>query len=202
MSFETFLRRFNATGRELSDGYSPCDFENMSEDERARARTMLLERGLSGNEIDISGLRHVGDAGAVAALDAAGTCSEEPVFDIIRLETLFVLTKERRHLDAMLAWADARAADIRSFAAEALARQELPSDIVPAILTRLEDGNHEDLVRPLTSAWFAANGEPAGADVTVFTRHLPLIRAVCAARPKRRRVLLAKACLPERDGER
>jgi hypothetical protein len=195
MSFETFLHRFNAAGRAFGDGYGSSDFEGMSGEERARARSMLLERGLSGNRIDIHGLHHVGDAVTVAALDVAGTSSQDPAFDITRLETLFALTGERRHLDAMMMWVDAPAKKARGFAAEALSRQELPSDIAPAILTRLEGGRHEDLLRPLTNAWLATQGEPAGSDVAVFARHLPLIRAVCAAPPRRRRILLVEARL-------
>ena len=94
MSLASFLRQYHATGRDKVDGYAAAMFADMTEDERARARAMLLERGLAGDTVDLHGLRFVGDAATVAALRAAAerTTPGNPHFDAQRCETLRVLT--------------------------------------------------------------------------------------------------------------
>lgn len=106
MSFKTFLRMYEAAQTTKRDGYSPSDFADMSDEERIRARAMLLERGLTGDTIDIDGLRYVGDQQTVTALMAAENCAADfgPVFDTQRLETLFVLTGDPHHLLSLLTW--------------------------------------------------------------------------------------------------
>lgn len=194
MSFKSFLCTYEAPSPRKRDGYSPTDFADMSDEERMRARAMLLERGLTGDAIDIDGLRHVGDQQTVAALTAAEERAADfgPVFDAQRLETLFVLTGDSRHLLSLLAWVDGPDAASRAFAAQVLARQKLPTDFAPLVAQRLTEGRHEDVVLPLVQAWLAARGEFVGTDMAAFQRHLPLIRAVCKARPGPRAQWLAK----------
>lgn len=192
MSFATFLHRYQSTPPEKLDGYSAADFADMSVEERAQARAMLTERGLAGDTIDIDGLRYVGDEQTVAALIAAEARAADfgPVFDIVRLETLFVLTADPRHLARLLAWIDGPDAKARSFAAETLTRHRLPADAADAIVVRLADGRHEDIVRQLVEAWLATRGEPIGSDLAAFQRWLPLVRAILAAAPAKRPELL------------
>ena len=59
MTWAAFKRQYDAGRRKKADGYSPSDFDGMSEDERARARSMMLERGLRGDTLDLSGLRYI-----------------------------------------------------------------------------------------------------------------------------------------------
>lgn len=94
MSLAAFLRQYHATGRDKADGYAAAMFADMTEDERAQARAMLLERGLAGDTVDLDGLRFVGDAATVAALRAFEdrATPRNPRFDVQRRETLRVLT--------------------------------------------------------------------------------------------------------------
>jgi len=194
MSFATFLRRYHSTPPEKMDGYSAADFADMSVEERAQARAMLTERGLTGDTIDIDGLRYVGDEQTVAALSAAEDSAAEfgPVFDIVRLETLFVLTGDPHHLARLLAWVDGPDERARSFAAETLTRHRLPADFADPIVARLTDGRHEDVVRQLVEGWIATRGEPTGSNLAEFQRWLPLVRAILEAAPASRAALLAE----------
>jgi hypothetical protein len=198
MSFKRFLCIYEAPSPTKRDGYSSSDFADMSDEERTRARAMLLERGLTGDTIDIDGLRYVGDQQTVAALTAAEDRAGDlgPVFDVQRLVTLSVLTGDPRHLLSLLAWVDGSDATARTFAAQALARQTLPADFAALITQRLTAGLHEDVVLPLVEAWLATRGELVSTDMVAFQRRLPLIRAMCAARPAARARLLARERQP------
>jgi hypothetical protein len=198
MSFKSFLCIYEAPPSTRRDGYSPSDFADMSDEERTRARAMLLERGLTGDTIDIDGLRYVGDQQTVTALTAVENRAADfdPVFDAQRLETLFVLTGDPHHLFSLLAWVDGSDAPARAVAAQALARQKLPADFAALIAQRLTEGRHEDVVLSLVQAWMATRGELIGMDMAAFQRHLPLIRAVCKARPAARAQLLARERQP------
>ncbi len=195
MSFANFLRRYHLAPPEKLDGYSASDFAGMSGEERARAQAMLLERGLCGDTIDLDGLQYVGDRQAAAALEAAGQRAAElgPRFDIQRLEILFVLTADERHLLKLLSWTDQQGRQAAGLAAEALGRHRLPADLAAPIAARLADGRHEDIVRQLVEAWLATRGELVGRDMAAFGRRLPLIRAISAARPGARMALLVGA---------
>lgn len=46
MAFSEFHHQYDAQGREKSDGYSPSDFNGMTEEQRERAREMMLNRAL------------------------------------------------------------------------------------------------------------------------------------------------------------
>ncbi len=193
MSFKDFIRRYEAKLPAKLDGYSTSDFADLSEEERAQARTMMLERALAGDTIDLAGLRYVGNEQTLTSLKAYAQhvpSNRGPRFDIQRIETLFELTADPQYLVQLLSWMDGSDKATRSFAAEALTRHVLPADLANPIVSRLTDGSHEDIVRPLVEAWFATRGEFIGTDMAAFQRRLPLIRALCDSPPATRMKLL------------
>jgi len=113
MTWADFKRQYDAEGREKADGYSPGDFDGMSEDERAQARSMMLERALRGDTIDLSGLRYVGDADTIARLeDARGIVAQLGWRDdIIRHDVLYDLTGEAHFLTDLAHYLDGRDAE-------------------------------------------------------------------------------------------
>jgi hypothetical protein len=157
MTWGDFRRRYEAQGREKGDGYSPSDFDGMTEDERGRARTMMLERALQGDASDLGGLRHIGDAGTVMALDAAADVFARLGWrdDIVRHEVLFALTGQGAYLTDLATYLDGRDAEAQERAASALTWHVLPTEAEPFLLDRIGDGRHEAAVLPLLQASIA-----------------------------------------------
>jgi hypothetical protein len=193
VTFPAFLQQYEATPPEKLDGYFPFHFEGMSASELDRARAMLLDRALRGDTIDLDGLRLVGDADTVARLAAAEGLDATfgPRFDVVRRETLFVLTGDARHLAGLLVWTDGGEVEIRRFAAEALSRHALPAELAPPIVARLADGRHEEVAIPLIKAWLATQGEPI-IGLAAFQQRLPLVRAIVSAQPSARPGIMAE----------
>lgn len=193
MSFKDFIRQYEAKPPERLDGYSASDFADMSEEERVHARTMMLERALAGDTVDLAGLRYVGNEQTAASLKAYMQhvpSNRGPRFDIQCVETLFDLTADPQYLVQLISWTDGSDKAFRGFAAEALPRHVLPADLADPIISRLTDGSHEDMVRPLVEAWLTTRGEFIGTDMTAFQRCLPLIRTLCDSPPAVRMKLL------------
>lgn len=196
MTFARFLQQFEAIGRIKGDGYDPAMFSGMTDAELARARSMMLERGLAGDTVDLSGLRHVGDEATIAALRRASAPAGEggAGWDMIRLETLFALTGEPAVLAPLLDQLDRGTGESRRQAAQILAGLPLPASLAAALAHRLCRLRYRHLALPLSQAWLTTQGlrlDRPGA----FQAHLPLIRAIVAAWPWRRAPLLARiAC--------
>ncbi|QYE34408.1 hypothetical protein KZX46_16745 [Polymorphobacter sp. PAMC 29334] len=192
MTFSDFQRQYDAVAQEKGEGYFPFHFAGMSGDELAHARSMLLERALAGDTVDLDGLRLVGDATTVTGLRAAANrvASLGARWDIVRRETLFQLTSEPAELEPLLAMTDGGSDDEAKMAAEALARHSLPGDFGERIAERLTDGRHECIVGPLVDAWLASRGVRIW-EMSVFQKHLTFIKAACAAGPARRKKILA-----------
>jgi hypothetical protein len=191
MTFAAFLRQYEATPPDNLDGYFPFHFEGMRREERDRARTMLLDRALSGHTIELDGLRLIGDAQTIAALqDAeAGTAQYGADFSITLREVLAVLMANTRPLDGLFAWIDGDDANVAERAAETLARHLLPRDFLEPLTARLCDGDHEAIISSLISAWWSA-GRSEIMNMHVFQRELPFIRRLSATPPLARRSLL------------
>ena len=195
MAWGDFLRQFEAQGREKGDGYSPRDFDGMSQDERVRARAMMLERALTGDDIDLlSGLRYIGDAATAATLDAAAatTANFGWSFDITRLQVLFELTGQQRYLTDLARYLDGRDPKAQERAGYALTWYVLPPEAEPFLLDRIADGRHDPALLPLLKAWIALH-QRAMCDTPCFQRNIALVRTVSNARPFSRRALLADA---------
>ena len=188
MTWYAFQRQYDARGREKGDGYSPGDFDELTPEERARARAMMLARALRGDTIDLSGLRYIGDAGTVVALRAADALDWDS--DIIQLDVLFDLTWDERYLLALARYLDARAPDKQESAANTLSWRALPATFEPLLVARTCDGRHEGALLALLSAWIGLH-EGERCDMTCFQRHLAFIRRVKRTAPRRRHVLLA-----------
>jgi hypothetical protein len=182
-----FQRQYRATGRDKGGGYDPSMFADMDAGELAEAKRLLLRRGLSGDTIDLAGLRFVGDASVVAAL--RGAAGSEPLRppdrDLVLRETLFALTGEPGELEPVLAWLDGRDPEARRRAAELLARLALPPTLASPIALRLGRWWLGRAALPLASAWLATQGLPTHRSDGSET-HLPLVRRVLAAWPCRR----------------
>jgi hypothetical protein len=194
MTWGDFQRQYQAQGREKGDGYSPSDFDAMTDDERARARTMMLDRALQGDTIDLSGLRYIGDDGTVAALEAAADAIARLGWrdDIIRHEVLFELTGQGAYLTDLATYLDGRNPEAQERAASAFTWYVLPADAELFLLDRIGDGRHEAAVLPLLQAWIAMH-QRAVCDIMCFQKHLSLIRRVSDASPGQRRALLSDA---------
>lgn len=190
MSDTRFLRQFHATGREKADGYDPGMFEEMSTKERARAAAMLLVRGLAGDTTDLHGLRYLGGFAAVAALrDAAGTMLDAGC-DIERCDTLFALTGDPADLLPVLGYLDGSDTVARERAAWVLAGLRAPAALAEPIAERLADRRYRPVELPLAAAWLATQGLPVH-EVAGFQAHLPLVRRILDAAPRRRPAVLA-----------
>ncbi len=192
MTWADFRRQYDFEGREKADGYSPTDFDNMSGDERARARSMMLERALRGDTIDLSGLRYVGDADTVRALeDAAATVAQLGWRDdIIRHDVLYQLTGQPRFLIDLTRYLDGRDAEAQERAARSFTWFVLPVELEPFLIDRIADGRHEPAILPLLQAWIGLR-ERSVCDIMCFQRHLAFIRRVSDAHPAHRRAMLA-----------
>lgn len=194
MSWYSFQQQYDAQGRDKGDGYLPSYFADMSADELARARAMLLASALDGDAIDLSGLRYVGNAETVAALEAArdGAPAQNWSFDITRLDVLYALTGDQVYLAALSRYLDGRDAEPQVRAAYVLADHVLPREAEIFLIERIGDGRHEAALDGLLSAWIGLH-QGARCDVMCFQRHLDLIRQVHNASPQRRPALLADA---------
>lgn len=195
MTFAAFQHQYDSLPTQKLDGYSPSQFEGMSEAERERARSMLMERAFrEGDIFDLNGLRFVGDAATVAQLAQATDAAERYGwrFDIIRREVLFVLTSDHDWLLGLTRWLDDRDPAARERAATALASHPLTPAFEAIIVDRIADGRHEDSLLGLLSAWIALRDGP-GIDPMRFQRNLPLIRTVSAASPRTRPAILQEA---------
>ncbi|OWK29803.1 hypothetical protein [Sphingomonas mucosissima] len=194
MTWGEFQRQYDAEGREKADGYSPGDFDGMSDEERARARSMMLNRALNGDSIDLSGLRYIGDATTAATLEAADDVARRLGWrdDVIRHEVLFELTGEYRYLFDLAGYLDGRDPERQERAAYALTWYVLPAETEPFLVDRIVDGRHEPAILPLLKAWIALH-QRAVCDLMCFQRHLDLVRRVSDSSPARRRTLLSDA---------
>lgn len=194
MTWDRFIAQYEAQGREKGDGYLPSYFAGMTAEELATARAMMLRRALGGDSVDLDGLRYIGDADTVTALDAArsGSPAQEWSFDIVRLNVLYVLTDDQIYLAALSRYLDGGEADAQSRAAYVLASHVLPHEADEFLLQRLADGRHEPAFNGLMSAWIGLH-ERRRCDAMCFQRHLALIRRVSNAAPQDRPALLAEA---------
>ncbi len=192
MTMDRFQRQYAAQGREKADGYSPADFAEMTDAERATARDMMLKRALAGDTVDLMGLSYVGDAGTVAALRQAASlvASFNWRWDVNRHEVLFDLTQDKAYLFDLATYLDGRDGRAQEGAANALAWRVLSRDAEPFLVDRMCDGRHEGALLGLIQAWLGLRAA-AVCDPICFQRHLPLIRSVTGATPARRRQLLA-----------
>lgn len=194
MAWGDFLRQHEAQGRDKGDGYAPTDFAGMSPEERARAQSMMLARALDGDDIDLSGLRYIGDAATVAALDAGKDSrpAQQWDYDISRLDVLYSLTGDEVYLAALSRYLDSKDSQAQVRAAYVLAFHLLPPDAEPFLVDRISDGRHEAAFDGLLRAWIGLH-EGAVCDVMGFQRHIDLVRRVYNAPPRQRRALLAEA---------
>lgn len=182
-------------GVKRGDGYTPADFAGLSADERDRARAMMLARALDGDDIDLGGLRYVGDAATVAALNAAKDSgpARRWDYDITRLDVLFTLTGDAEtYLAAFSRHLDGRDKEAQVRASGALSWHVLPIAAESFLVDRISDGRHEAALLGLLQAWIGIH-ERVVCDAMCFQRHLGLIREVSAAGVRKRRALLAEA---------
>ena len=194
MIWADFKRQYDAEGREKVDGYSPSDFDGMSEDERAQARSMMLERALRGDTIDLSGLRYVGDANTIARLEEAGGIVAQLGWrdDIIRHDVLYQLTGEACFLTDLARYLDGRGAEAQERAARSFTWFVLPVELESFLSDRIADGRHEPAILPLLQAWIGLR-ERAVCDIMCFQRHIDFICRVSDAAPAKRRTMLSDA---------
>lgn len=68
-TFERFLARLNARGRERGDGFFPAEIVGLTPDERVRARELLIDASCRGDTTAVGGLVLLDGAGANAVLD-------------------------------------------------------------------------------------------------------------------------------------
>jgi hypothetical protein len=192
MAWGDFQRQYHATGREKGDGYSPADFDGMTPAERDRARAMMLVRALDGDTVDLLGLRHVGDAGTVATLDAAAALATRLGWrwELDRLTVLLDLTDDWRRLDAFTPYLDGRDTEAQSRAAYILEDFVLPPALEPFVLQRIADGRHEAAILPLLTLWIALRRQVRGFTVRDQDQ---LIHRVAHAPPGRRPAMLLAA---------
>ncbi len=195
MTFAAFQQQYDSLPTQKLDGYSASQFEGMSETEREKARSMLVERAFrEGDIFDLNGLRFVGNDTTVAQLAQATDAADRHGwrFDIIRREVLFVLTSDHAWLLGLTRWLDDRDPAAQERAATALQSHPLTPAFEAIIVDRIADGRHEDSLLSLLSAWIALRDGP-GLDPMRFQRNLPLIRAVSAASPRARPAILQEA---------
>ncbi|MFV0624686.1 hypothetical protein ACBY01_11860 [Sphingomonas sp. ac-8] len=192
MTWTAFIVQYDAQGREKAEGYFAFHFAGMDTEEIARARAMMQARGVAGDTTDLDGLRLIGDAGSIVALEAAQPQDKAKgiAFEAARRETLFALTQDPRHLVPLIDRLDVREDRDAALAAQAIARHPLPSFLTPALAARITDGRHEAALSWIVKAWLSARGE-AIWQVPVFDANLPFIRSVLSARPAARAALLA-----------
>ncbi|WP_076071808.1 hypothetical protein [Sphingomonas montana] len=154
MTWTDFKHQYDAQGREKADGYSASHFDGMTEDERSLARTMMLDRALNGDTIDLNGLGYIGNADTVAALCAAAVQIAGLGWrhDILRHEVLFKLTGEPHYLTDLARYLDQPDRASQENAASVLTWYVLPRDIEPFLLERICDGRHDPAILPLLQA--------------------------------------------------
>lgn len=201
MTWTAFIAQFDATGRQKGEGYFAAHFEEMSGEELSRARQMMEERAELGNTTDIDGLRLIGDTSTVERLIALASADHRygVPFAVNRCETLFVLTKDVRHLEPLLAHLDDREDRDAAFAAQAIARHPLPGTLAPALAERICDGQHEISLLWIVKAWLSAQGV-AIWQPDIFDTHLGFIRDVTRARPADRLAMLEACRMPSPGG--
>ncbi|KQO12765.1 hypothetical protein [Sphingomonas sp. Leaf242] len=191
MTWTAFSKQYEAKGREKADGYFPFHFEGMDANELTRARALMETRGSAGDTTDLDGLRLIGDAGSIAVLEAAEAQDKRLgiAFECARRETLFALTGNARFLAPLIDRLDTREDRDSAFAAQAIARHQLPPSFATVLAARIADGRHETALLWIIKAWLSAQGE-AIWQVPVFDANLSFIRSVIAERPAARRALL------------
>ena len=194
VTWTDFRRQYDAQGREKADGYSRKDFEGMTLDERTLARTMMLERALDGDTIDLGGLRHVGDADTASTLASAGETTSRHGwrYDVLRREVLFELTGDHGCLTGLAPYLDGRDAEMQEGAAQAIGWYVLPPECRSFLEERIVDGRHEAGILSLMKAWIALERRTV-CDPECFQRHLGLVRMISRSAPTRRRALLLEA---------
>lgn len=197
MTWADFKRQYDAEGREKADGYSPSDFDDMSGNESTRAHSMMLERALRGDTIDLSGLRYVGDAQTIASLEVSASLVAQFGWrdDIIRHDVLYHLTGEPRFLTDLTRYLDGCDPEIQECAARSFTYIMLPPKFELFLVDRIADGGHEAAVLPLLQAWIGLR-ERSVCDTMCFQRHLQFIRRVSDASFTQKRATLTDAlCL-------
>lgn len=191
-TFERFLRRFEAQGRDKADGWSPGDFEGLSSAERDRARDLLLGRIRQGDTVDMAGIRPVADARVVetlAALYREGRFN--PVQTAVLAETLWLLTGDAHYARELLRLLDADDVQAAGFAATVVSRLALPGELADEVAARLCDGRHEHIVLPLAQNLLRLAGFPMETTAD-FQARLPLLRQVIGTDPPRRAALIGQ----------
>jgi hypothetical protein len=197
MTWADFKRQYDAEGREKADGYSPGDFDDMSGNESTRARSMMLERALRGDTVDLSGLRYVGDAQTVAALEGSAGLVAQLGWrdDTVRHDVLYHLTGDTRFLTDLTRYLDGCDSEAQERAARSFTYVLLPPEFELFLVDRIADGRHEAAILPLLQAWIGLRKRSV-CDVMCFQRHLDFIRRVNDASFTQRRAMLTDAlCL-------
>jgi len=191
MTWTAFIAQFHATGRQKGEGYSAAHFEGMSEREKSRARQMMEERAARGDTTDIDGLRLIGDAGTVERLTTLASEDRRygVPFAVNRCATLFVLTRDARHLEPLLTLLDDGEDRDAALAAQAIARHPLPKTFAPALAERIRDGRHEVSLIWIVKAWLSAQGIAIWLP-DMFDAHLGFIQDVTRTHPADRGTLL------------
>jgi hypothetical protein len=175
MTWTAFIAQFHATGRQKGEGYSAAHFEGMSEQEKSRARQMMEERAARGDTTDIDGLRLIGDAGTVERLTTLASEDRRygVPFAVNRCATLFVLTRDARHLEPLLALLD----------------DGEDRNAALALAERIRDGRHEVSLIWIVKAWLSAQGIAIWLP-DMFDAHLGFIQDVTRTHPVDRGTLL------------
>jgi len=201
MTWTAFIAQFDATGRQKGEGYFAAHFEGMSGEELSRARQMMEERAGLGDTTDIDGLRLIGDTSTVERLIALASADHRygVPFAVNRCETLFVLTKDVRHLEPLLAHLNDREDRDAAFAAQAIARHPLPATLAPALAERICDGQHEISLLWIVKAWLSSQGVAIWRP-DIFGAHLGFILDMTRARPADRLAMLEAWRRPSPDG--
>ena len=189
MTDARFLQQFNALGRVKADGYDSRMFDDMSVQQRARAEAMLLARGLAGDTTDLHGLRYLAGEAVIAALRGAAGTMRDAGCEIERCDTLFALTGDCADLLPILDHLDRSKKPVRERAAWVLAGVRAPAALAEPLARRLADRHYQKLALPLAIAWLTARGLPVH-EHEGFQAHLPLVRRIVDAAPRRRAALL------------
>lgn len=173
----------------------------MSSEELSRARQMMEERAGLGDTTDIDGLQLIGDVGTVERLIALASADHRygVPFAVNRCETLFVLTKDVRHLEPLLARLNDREDRDAAFAAQAIARHPLPATLAPALAERICDGQHEISLLWIVKAWLSSQGVAIWR-TDIFDAHIGFILDMTRARPADRFAMLEAWRRPSPDG--
>ena len=177
-AWDRFLEQYEAEGSERLDGYDDALFEELTDEEFARAQAMVIERAAAGETPEIRALPLLGPPEALRCVD--DLMAREREFDLVRLavcEAGWKMTEDPAYQDAILEIVEEGDDFTQARAINVLSRLPLTPAALADVEALLRAEDDRTLAVELAQAVLRSRGVAVETQAE-FERALPLVRAL------------------------